>query len=430
MKLFRAIGDSFKNKQTRPRAIIWLGTVATAFMLVAAVGITLTTSYWFCATICHYPQFDAVSSYNNSTHTAVACIACHKQPGGDPVSFLIFKVEALFTELPSTLTRSSDMPINPLSTIAMNPTMIPDLHCTQCHRLENRGGRNERGEPNTSQGIIMNHWAHIDHHITCAACHNRVGHNELEGGWKPHGYPTTDGHSPLHDDYMKMTACYRCHRFAKHDGQIVTTPYPLELFPKASGECSTCHAEYFNLVPDNHLQARFVEDVHGPLYVEIAQAVQKYIDADDENFPTYNDLSTYDQDNLSVRALNGVPNVRAINYCYTCHTKDSCGGCHGGIIMPHPEGYRLQAHLDDSAAHPDSCAHCHQASAVNNTERAGGGETCSACHHSGRYTGVEFDPSLSWEWEQHAQVAGQTGSEACLDCHSVNHCGTCHVNLR
>ena len=437
MKLFRAVGDAFKNKQTRPRAIIWTGTTLTGLMLVVAVGVTITTTYWFCAAICHYPQYDAVSSYDNSTHTQVACIACHKQPGGDPVSFLLFKVEALFKELPPTLMRTSDMPINPLSGIAMNPTKIPDHHCTQCHRLENRGGKGQRGEPSTSPGIIMNHWAHTDIGITCTACHNRVGHNELEGGWEPHGYETTDGHDPLHDDFMLMTACYRCHRFSDDDGQIVTTPYPIGQFPGATGECSICHTENFNLLPDNHLQPRFVEDIHGPWYMEIRDSVRAYIDADDKIFPTYNDLSKYDQSNASVRALNGVPSVRAVNYCYTCHTVRFCDDCHGGIRMPHPDGYRLQPHLDDIASSPDSCAICHVTSPINNTSTAAGnaagtsaGDTCSACHHREKYVpGWEFDPNVNWEWIQHGEASRATDGDNCLACHNIKYCETCHVNF-
>ncbi|MCL2526286.1 MAG: hypothetical protein FWE46_04460 [Coriobacteriia bacterium] len=436
MKLFHAIVGAFKNKRTKVRAIIWLGTVLTGLMLVVAIGVSITTTYWFCAAICHYPQTDAVSSYDNSTHTQVACIACHKQPGGDPVSFLMFKVEALFKELPPAIMRTSDMPINPLSGLAMNPTKLPYYHCTQCHRLENRGGAGMRGEPSTSPGIIMDHWAHTDLHITCTACHNRVGHYE-GGGWEPYGFPTTDGHDPRHDDFMLMTACYRCHRFSEYDGQVVTTPYPIGQFPGATGECSICHTENFDLVPDNHRVPHFVEDVHGPWYLEIAQNVQEFIDEDDKHFPTYNDMSKYDQSNAAVRALANVPNVRAINYCYTCHTTRFCDDCHGGIRMPHPEGYFRQPHIDDIKANPDSCAICHVTSPINNTQRAAhfaygtsDGDTCSACHHREKYVpGWQFDPSVNWEWIQHPEATLATGGDSCMSCHDMHTCESCHVNF-
>jgi len=427
MKLFYAVYDAFKNKRTRPRAIIWLGTIATALVLVVTIGVSATTSYWFCAAICHYPQFDTVESYNNSTHTAVACVTCHKQPGADPISFLLFKVEALFTELPPTLARTSDMPINPLSELSMNPTKIPSKYCTQCHRLENRGGEDQRGEPNTSQGIIMNHWSHTDLGITCTACHNRVGHNE-GGSWQPHGYELTESYGVVnqatHDNFMRMTACYRCHRFPEDDGQVVSTPYPVGEYAGATGDCRICHTEHFDLVPDNHKEPHFVDEVHGIWYLEIAEQVQTFVDGP---IPTYNDLSEYDQSNLAVRALDGVPNVRAINYCYTCHTTKYCDDCHGGISMPHSAEYKMLAHIDDGVAYPESCGICHITSAANNTERAGGGDTCSACHHSEQNTGRPFDTAVSWEWIQHGVVALQVGAESCYKCHSVSICSTCHV---
>ena len=331
------------------------------------------------------------------------------------------------------------MPLNPTSDLAMNPAKQPSKYCTQCHRLENRGGLDQRGEPSTSPGIIMDHWAHTDLGITCTACHNRVGHYQ-GGEWTNHHPPTDfpagsgNYNSVYHDDFMKMTSCYRCHRFGDYDGQLVSTPYPIGEFPGATGECAICHTPNFNLLPENHLQPRFVEDVHGPWYLDIVEEIEAFIDGPRD---TYNDLSKYDQSLPGVRALNGVPSVRAINYCYTCHTVRFCDDCHGGIRMPHPEGYSLQPHLDDSANYPDSCAICHTVSPVNNTPAAAGefagtsaGDTCSACHHREDYVpGWTFNPAVNWEWIQHAEAAVAVGGDSCLECHDMRTCETCHVNF-
>ena len=421
MKLIHAILDAFKNSRTRARAIIWLGTVLTALMLVVAVGVAITTTYWFCAAVCHYPQWDTITSYNNSTHTGVACIACHKQPGGDPVSFLLFKVEALL-KMPPSIMRTAEMPLNPTSSLAMDPIKQPSKYCTQCHRIENRPG----GETLSSPGIIMDHSAHTDHYITCAACHNRVGHYQ-GGDWVNYHEPT-HGNSPFHDDFMLMTACYRCHRFPEDDGQRVGTPYPVGQYPGATGECAICHSASFQLIPDNHFPLdHFIYEVHGPWYVEIADAVDTFINYD--RLPTYNDLSKYDQSNPYVRGMDGIPSVRAINYCYTCHTTRFCDDGHGGIRMPHPTGYYRQPHIDDAANYPDSCGICHVVSDINNTERAGGGDTCSACHHREKYTGWDFDPNVNWEWIQHAEATLAVGGDSCLRCHDMVYCETCHVNF-
>ena len=430
MKLIHAVVDAFKNSRTRTRAVIWLGTVLTALMLVIAVGVAVTTTYWFCAAVCHYPQWDTITSYDNSTHTGVACIACHKQPGGDPISFLLFKVEALL-KMPPSIARTVEMPLNPTSSLAMDPVKQPSKYCTQCHRLENRPG----GDTNTSPGIIMDHSAHTDYYITCAACHNRVGHYQ-GGDWRPYHQPT-HGNQPLHDDFMLMTACFRCHRFPEDDGQIVRTPYPVGTFPGATGACEACHTDYFQLVPDNHRVPRFIEDIHGPWAMEIERNVIDFINYD--RLPTYNDLSKYDQSNPYVRGMDGVPSVRAINYCYTCHTTRFCDDCHGGIRMPHPEGYYRQPHVDDARDYPESCEICHVVSEINNTPAAGTvdhytgeeiyGNTCSACHHGRPYLDWDFDVNVNWEWVQHIPATQQLGATVCFDCHSPTSCAVCHVGL-
>ncbi|MCL2680319.1 MAG: NapC/NirT family cytochrome c [Coriobacteriia bacterium] len=418
MKLIRAIVSAFKNKRTRARAIIWTGTLLTCLMLIVALGVTITTTYWFCAAVCHYPQGDTVSSYDNSTHTGVACIACHKQPGANPIDFVAFKAGAM-TSLPKTIMGTVNMPINENSWLAMDPSHLPSKYCTQCHRMENR-------ETLTSPGIIMDHEAHTVLNITCAACHNRVGHNETLNDWRPQ-IPATGDNPEKHDDFMLMTACYRCHRFPEYDGQIVNTPYPIGTFPGATGECEICHTENFELIPENHNVPRFVEDIHGPWAIQIEADIEAFIAQDNPKRPVYNDLSG--QEGKEARALQGVPSVRAVNYCYTCHTLKFCDDCHGGIRMPHPAGYNAQPHLDDIAKYPESCAICHTVSAVNNTERAGGGDTCSACHHRQQYTGWEFDPNVNWEWIQHAEATLATGGDACMNCHDMKVCEVCHVNF-
>jgi len=433
MKLIHALLDAFRNSRTRARAIIWLGTALTALMLIVALGVAVTTTYWFCAVVCHYPQWDTVTSYDNSTHTGVACIACHKQPGGDPISFLLFKVEALL-KMPPSIAGTVEMPLNPHSTLAMNPAKQPSKYCTQCHRLDNRGGLDQRGEPNSSDGIIMDHWAHTDLYISCTACHNRVGHYQGGGEWRPY-HPVTNNNRPIHDDFMMMTACFRCHRFEADDGNdlLISTPYPIGQFPGATGECAICHTDCFELIPDNHRVPRFIEDIHGPWALEIENNVMDFIANPDT--PTYNEQVNNNTDPYS-RALRGVPSVRAVNYCYTCHTTRFCDDCHGGIRMPHPPGYYLQPHIDDAENYPESCAICHVASAVNDTPAATGnnpnitlGDTCSACHHGYPNLDWDFNTEISWEWIDHIPATQQLGATVCFDCHSPTSCAICHVGL-
>ncbi|MCL2379860.1 MAG: hypothetical protein FWC81_03650, partial [Coriobacteriia bacterium] len=345
-----------------------------------------------------------------------------------PVDFIIFKAGAM-TSLPKTIMGTVEMPINATSWVAMDPKEMPSKYCTQCHRLENRPG----GEPLTSPGIIMDHAAHTDRDITCASCHNRVGHNELDNDWQPiwPPYPEYLHDSPFHDDFMLMTACYRCHRFPESDGQIVSTPYPVGTFPGATGECEICHTDYFELVPSNHNVPRFIEDIHGPWAVQIEEAIEAFIEGP---LDTYNDMSG--RTDAESRALHGVPSVRAVNYCYTCHTLQFCDDCHGGIRMPHPDGYIAQPHIDDATDYPESCAICHEVSPINNTPAAAGslagtsgGDTCSACHHGRPNLDWDFDVNVSWEWIDHIPATQALGATVCFDCHAPTSCALCHVGL-
>ena len=48
--------EAFKNPVSRPRAIIWTGTILSLVCLLFVVMFFATTSYWFCAEICHKVQ--------------------------------------------------------------------------------------------------------------------------------------------------------------------------------------------------------------------------------------------------------------------------------------------------------------------------------------------------------------------------------------
>ena len=61
----------FRDPARRPRYILW--TLAAVFGLVAfmIVALGVTSSYWFCAEVCHKVQDDTITAYQNSTHNKV-----------------------------------------------------------------------------------------------------------------------------------------------------------------------------------------------------------------------------------------------------------------------------------------------------------------------------------------------------------------------
>lgn len=189
-------------------------------VIVVAVGATSTRA--FCAAgMCHTLQADALSSYENSSHSEISCLACHMPVNADPVTFLIHKAEAGVSGLIGVASGAKP-PINAESELAMDPRQMPERQCTQCHTA------NRKLTP--SRGIVIDHAVHSRNKITCTQCHNRIGHDE-------NGVTLTKGVA-RHADFMKMQGCFRCH--------------DMEGKKRALGDCQLCHPIGFKLKPANH----------------------------------------------------------------------------------------------------------------------------------------------------------------------------------
>lgn len=385
---------SFKNTVTRPRAIIWTGVVLVVLILLLVVMFFATTSYWFCAEICHTVQDDSINTYHRSSHNKVSCVSCHMPANADVVTYALHKVEAL-GELKLTLLKQYEIPLNGSSEVAMNGYKMPSTQCTQCHDTSKRNIT-----PNS--GIIINHEVHADKNFSCTVCHNRVAHNE-SGDWVPVNSDPNSGEKNIgHVNFTSMVGCFRCHRLAD-DGIKAASPYT------ASGECKTCHTADFVLKPKSHNQANFVSQMHGKMAVEETNKVEKWTEE-------YKDLevSKASLKTAEGAAVSRVPNARVINECYTCHAKSFCEDCHGGVTMPHPKGF-LKNHKEAAKTNLAACKKCHGANA------------CTECHHSNpNVKGYTFNKSQTWI-KQHPVAAQKAGAAICFNCHPSTYCAKCHV---
>lgn len=389
---------SFKNPVTRPRAIIWTGVGILAFGLFFLVAVAATSSYWFCAEICHAVQDDSIYAYQNSSHNKVSCLACHMPAGADPVTFMLHKAVAL-KEIPLTLFSKYEIPLNGTSHLALDGAHMPSTQCTQCHDLSTR-------TVTPSAGIIINHDAHSNRNISCTACHNRIAHDEGEGYTPRNVDPNTGILNVGHADFMGMDACFRCHRLAD-DGVEPATPYK-----SAGGECKLCHTADFDLVPASHKEANFVKDKHGKMALDETAKVADQLAKEKEGDHKAKDPAKMNDEEL---ALVGLPAMQSVNTCYTCHSKQFCIDCHGGVEMPHPAEF-AKDHGEQGLANPASCAKCH-----------GETNTCSSCHHSDpNVPGYTFDQNATW-LQQHDDSALKTGPAACFECHQPTFCSHCHV---
>lgn len=391
MKVIKA----FKNPVSRPRAIIWTGTALIAVIMFMTVMVAATTSYWFCAEICHAVQDDSINAYNNSSHSEVSCVSCHMPAGADPVSYMIHKVEAL-AELPMTVMGTYEIPLNGESHVALGGKLMQSMQCTQCHDLAKR-------KVTPSKGMKIDHIAHSDENIGCSICHNRIAHKE-EGIKLVNKDPKTKKLNAGHEDFMSMTACYRCHRLA-NDGIDAESPF------EAPGKCDACHGSGFDLKPKNHKVKNFLRDAHGKLAEAQVELVKeaKAEHAKEEPEKGHGKLTE------EGKAVAELPKAEVINECYTCHAKNFCVDCHGGVEMPHDSEF-AKDHKKYATKYRKACEYCH-----------GGPNMCTSCHHSDpNVKGYTYDNKKPWI-QQHYVASGVNGAAACFECHDPTYCAHCHV---
>lgn len=389
--------DAFRNPVTRARALIWTGVAIVIFGVSFFAIVATTSSYWFCAEVCHAVQDDSINAYQNSTHNKVSCLSCHMPAGADPVTFMIHKAGAL-VELYYTVMGTYPIPLNPGSELSQNPDHMPSTQCTQCHNLDNR-------KVTPSVGIKIDHDAHKAENISCTICHNRIAHNEGEGYTPVNHDPQTGELNIGHPDFMTMTGCSRCHRL-EDDGIAAETPL------EAPGTCETCHPTDFDLVPASHKVSDW-KGMHGEAAVEAADKVTeaaKELEAEGEGHK--------EPKSDEAKATAEVPNIGLVNECYTCHTKTFCSDCHGGVEMPHASNF-LKSHRDEAQKNSAACINCH------------GAEGCNSCHHSDpNVPGWTIDTKRPWLY-QHDEAAYASGAAKCIECHTdPTYCARCHVSGR
>ncbi|PKQ38036.1 MAG: hypothetical protein CVT59_05485, partial [Actinobacteria bacterium HGW-Actinobacteria-1] len=67
----------FKDPVRRPRYMIWTGVGLLALAAFIVVAFSATSTYWFCAEVCHKVQDDSIAAYDRSSHSMVSCMSCH-----------------------------------------------------------------------------------------------------------------------------------------------------------------------------------------------------------------------------------------------------------------------------------------------------------------------------------------------------------------
>jgi hypothetical protein len=372
--------QGWKDPRKRPRYILWTGALimGLAAFVIAAVGVT--SSYWFCANVCHMVMDDSIIAYNHSPHANISCIACHTGVNGDPYHFLLHKAEFGIDGGYKVLTNTFHLPPNPESEVALE---TPAEQCVQCHAGYKK--------INPSPGMKIDHDAHKEAGVTCTSCHNRVAHQETS--------ELTLAGNTKHADFMEMEGCFRCHS--------------QEAEAEAPGRCSACHTEDFQLVPDTHATPAFYTpfgDSSG--HAKLARDDQKRL----AEVAAETEGASEEEAAKAHGAEEGheLPSIHEVSYCGQCHAESFCDACHG-LDIPHPADF-TKDHSADATKSPATCGKCHADSELASGEK----EFCSDCHHKIGDTGKPWFP-------QHPAFANKD-AYACLKCHTTMYCETCHVS--
>jgi hypothetical protein len=382
----------FKDPASRPRYIIWTAVAILALAAVVIIALGVTSTRWFCAEGCHKVQDDTIAAYERSPHAKISCMACHMPVNANPIIFVLHKAEAL-GELAMTVTNNYELPLNAESEVALN---MKSTQCTQCHDPEKR--------PVTpSVGIVIDHKIHADKKVTCGICHNRTAH--VEDFELTLTDPKTGKPNKKHEDFMKMTACFRCHSQQK-DSKAPT------------GSCAACHTPEFQLKPPSHLEPGFYPAGHAKLgLAEEKRVLAAGGKAFLESSETSEQVKAAERTNETKPGEGIGPELRkvqTINECSTCHARSFCTDCHK-LPMPHPPTFKKD-HGAVGKANPTVCVTCH-----------GNATTfCNECHH-GSAMGVTYNTGKPWLHE-HPNIVKQVGASACFKCHNPTFCSACHVN--
>lgn len=390
----------FKDPVRRPRYIIWTIVAVLVIITVMIPVLGVTSSYWFCSQGCHKVQDDTILAYNHSSHSKISCMTCHMPLNANPVIFLIHKAEAL-GELYMTVTNNFELPLNAEDEVALT---MKTTQCTQCHNILTR-------KFSPSPGIKIDHTKHSDKSIPCTICHNRVAHNE-DFDLKLKN-PKTKLPNEKHQNFMAMTACFRCH------GQEDNAPAP--------GACDACHTSGFQLKPASHLESGFFPKGHAEMaksYEETATEAMKEANLTTITPEVKSEWEKSAKNSTETLGQKLIP-VKAVFYCGTCHKEQFCTGCHG-TPMPHSDEFKAPTTISDPLGHPalsktipKKCVMCHGDNAKT--------WFCDDCHH-GTKLGYTFVPSQPWV-NQHPKAVAKAGVKACTtDCHTTKFCSDCHTS--
>ena len=289
--------DLSKTEDKLKLFILISGTLL--FLLVATVGgISLTMSPDFCK-ICHNAMQPEYFTWKYSSHSAIACVDCHMEPG--VVNIIKEKIMAM-GHLKDYITASYEhhLPIK-------MKHELPSHLCEQCHSVETRNFT-------LSGDLIVPHQLHGEKGVSCVKCHSGVAHGNIAGreatkvGDDLAAWSDEEGKKNMAAEYVRpdMDTCVACH--------LDPASFGVEGVETVTWKCEACHETI--LTPKTHKEPNWLA-VHG---VDAAQELKACVDCHNvgENLNFAADGTVNNKVKPEVQAKDYAWNTE---FCISCHSK-------------------------------------------------------------------------------------------------------------
>ncbi len=247
------------------------------------------------------------------------------------------------------------------STTAADNLIPTEAACRGCHKID---------RANPGKSVAAGQGA-----ARCDACHV----DEAGRGWMPGGglvepprvvmpRPNLKFNHRLHA--VRGIGCALCHTAAAGQGMVTRADLPM------MSSCLACHDGKQSTA---RCGACHLTESDGRLRVQLATASTMAAGGSGLLEPS-GSLRGFDAHGPTFRRDHREAG-RDEKYCLSCHRRNECVDCHGGVVRPpdiHPADY-VSLHVVDARRNVPDCSSCHRLQTF-----------CVGCHQR---TGVAADPS-------------------------------------
>jgi len=339
--------------------LLGLGGVL-GIILFTGVALKVTSTPQFCSS-CH-EMTPEVATWQVSSHSKIACVACHIEPGAQ--NLVKHKISAL-TQLFEHVTRTVPDPI-------VMPHPIKNESCIECHSMARK--------VTTSGDILIPHDKHLEQGIACVACHAGVAHGfvaerGLNGKNDFSTWTNEKAEKVMTFDETKlaMEVCMNCHEqvnegkkpWLEHEGLGQTEQQRMEDQGDLKKQAENATGEISE--PAQPTTVATQSELHPPMNCSACHSAS---------------MTPDNHKNGGWKTTHGITATQDVSYCASCHsrqkervslTKDSdvkdyarsntfCASCHAKRPEGHLENKQawLPAHpIIVRNTGPANCLTCH-----------------------------------------------------------------------